>query len=397
MYSITVYYNNRALLVYLPEANSDERVIVLPTEQTGWLNNCILRFYAIEGSWRVICPEGMEWVSDNKRPFHRLISDGFNISATGNGQIIGLYCREVSRLNTKMRKYITDDCITIGSQQADIIIDDKFISEKHGKIIRTNSGFTYVDTSKNGTFINGVRVTNQKMELKVGDVLTFACGVKLSFYGETFAINSVPYIKLVDKHSVKGNVVYDEIEERQAVYKRIQRPPYFIRSIEPRKYQIEPAPEDDKDNKQSLLLTVGPSLTMSLPMLAGSFLAGASGYAKSGVIMMVTSSVLAVSWTLANHFYGKHQRQLLHSERVDDYLNRLGAFEEKVENEMGAIVEQMLLMHPSVEECYQYAIDGSNNLWRNVVSTNAFLNVRLGLGLMQLPCEIKHEEYLLNM
>ncbi len=54
---------------------------------------------------------------------------------------------------------LTADSFTVGKEGADLVLDDRFISSRHLKISRTDTGFQVVDQrSTNGTFIGPVRI-----------------------------------------------------------------------------------------------------------------------------------------------------------------------------------------------------------------------------------------------
>ena len=89
---------------------------------------------------------------------NRVISDGFNMGAAGGGRLFGLYCRNLKREDTAMRKYMTGEFLSIGKNQSDILVEDKFVSDRHCVITRGTDGYQLKDISKNGTFVNGRHV-----------------------------------------------------------------------------------------------------------------------------------------------------------------------------------------------------------------------------------------------
>ena len=78
--------------------------------------------------------------------------------------------------------YIIDDTVTVGrmfsSSGRDIKVDSPIASRTHGRFIKTDQGFEYMDMiSTNGTFINGVLYGAQRSgrsdtkKLMIGDIL----------------------------------------------------------------------------------------------------------------------------------------------------------------------------------------------------------------------------------
>lgn len=78
--------------------------------------------------------------------------------------------------------YLIDDTVTVGRMFSpsgrDIKVDSPIASRTHGRFIKTDSGFEYIDMiSTNGTFINGILYGAQRSgrsdskKLKIGDIL----------------------------------------------------------------------------------------------------------------------------------------------------------------------------------------------------------------------------------
>lgn len=391
MLSVTLYYNGSTKIVCLPDVAYSEKNIVLSTVETSWVQDCVLHFIASENIWRLCCPSGMHWNSETALPLNRVLSDGFNISAEGNGMHFGLYCRTYEREDTQFKKYELQDIITIGSENADIVIEDRFISAKHGVIISTDEGYLYRDTSKNGSFLNGRVIRNTQSELHVGDVISFACGVRIVFYGCACAINSsqcLKYIRLKVLYRPLKMPTCNRDSDLES-YTMVSRSPHFFPSANPQKYILEPVPVEGNEQKQPLLLSLGPSLTMSLPMIAGSFLAGTGGYAKSGIYMMLTSSILGSAWLIANYVYGKHAEKVKYAKRLDDYIHRLANLEHDIEQDIKNEMKRVLQMYPSAEDCACFVADKTDNIWRNRPEIDTFLEVRLGLGMLPSPCQLE--------
>ena len=55
----------------------------------------------------------MNWNSETSLPLNRVLSDGFNISAEGEGMRFGLYCRAYEREGTQFSKYELQESIRL--------------------------------------------------------------------------------------------------------------------------------------------------------------------------------------------------------------------------------------------------------------------------------------------
>ena len=391
MLTVTLYYNGCAKIVSLPDIAYAEKNIVLSAMETAWMQDCVLHFFATENIWRLRCPDGMHWNSDTALPLNRVLSDRFNISAEGNGMHFGLYCRTYEREDTQFSKYELQELISIGSENASIVIEDRFISAQHGIILSTANGYAYRDTSKNGSFLNGRVIHNAQSVLQTGDIISFACGVRIVFLGSVCAINKLPCLKGVQLKPLYRPVQIPQADASPVAepYTTVLRSPHFFPTSKAQRYVLEPVPAKNDDNKQSLLLSLGPSLTMSLPMLAGSFLAGTGAYAKSGIYMMLTSSVLASVWLVANHFYGKHIEKTKYEKLLDDYIHRLANLEHDIEQDTKNEMKRALEMYPSAADCARFVAEKTDNIWRNRPEINTFLEVRLGQGMLPPPCQLE--------
>ncbi|MDY7031853.1 MAG: FHA domain-containing protein [Thermodesulfobacteriota bacterium] len=132
--------------------------------------------------------------------------------------------------------------------------DMAIISRKHAEIRREGNRFRLVDSSTNGTFVNGKRV--DEAFLKDGDVLTFAeGGPKLSFLTKT--LESRPEPASVPEHFPSGEQVIHQAEKPHV--SKVQTRPDKVREISSQKAQVR------------LVIQYGPTLRSfnELPITIG--------------------------------------------------------------------------------------------------------------------------------
>ena len=76
--------------------------------------------------------------------------------------------------------------------EADVVVDNPYISRRHAEIRREGSGFRLVDlASRNGTFVNGVRLDGEGHWLQSGDRIEFAQGqvvLRFEAWGSTVTL-----------------------------------------------------------------------------------------------------------------------------------------------------------------------------------------------------------------
>lgn len=147
--------------------------------------------------------------------------------------------------------------------------------------------------------------------------------------------------------------------------------------------------------RQSLFLSLGPAITMVLPMLLMAQLAshyvggmGSSFYYMS-VAMSGCTAFLSVFWGLVNHGYGKYLRKREKREKEQQYEEYLKGIEEYLlscQNENRRILEQR---YPPVTELLGEEKGNVKVFWNRYYRQKDFLFLRLGVGEMNFQMQIK--------
>lgn len=111
---------------------------------------------------------------ENKKPDENPVSKNITDSTTiipGDSpqrqelHIIGLTIAVIEGNDKGTEFPITYNRMTIGRKNTDIILDDPLISRKHAEIEVLGRGYYFVKdlASSNGTMVNGVLITNQRV------------------------------------------------------------------------------------------------------------------------------------------------------------------------------------------------------------------------------------------
>lgn len=95
---------------------------------------------------------------------------------------------------TDGREYEVSDTVVIGRDAGcDVVLPSRSVSRRHGEIIASARGYVLVDSSTNGTFVNGQRVHGQQL-LSRGDVIR--CGdYEFRFYADVAAPPEPPSLE----------------------------------------------------------------------------------------------------------------------------------------------------------------------------------------------------------
>lgn len=143
-------------------------------------------------------------------------------------------------------------------------------------------------------------------------------------------------------------------------------------------------PARQEMEKQPLFLTIGPSLTMVLPMLLVTFVSSLSdgagnGYYRMGIWMTTGSAILASFWGLAGFLTRKKQEERKEQSRFHEYRSYLERAAQVMEETAVRNLDAMLHRSPSCGEILQ---SGLLYYGRSVYRTDyAFLR----LGLSEIP------------
>ena len=291
--------------------------------------------------------------------------------------------------------------ITIGKKpENDIIYNyQSMVSGNHAKIVKTARGYEIFNSSPNGIYVNSLRVDN-KVELEFGTFINII-GLHLVYLGDLLAIDTegghvqVSKTKLKEYMADESKAAVSAAELPVSVGKTLyHRAPRNYEKLDAERVEIEAPPQLTKAKQQPLLMTVGPALTMALPMLLGSFMmmyaSGSSGgksslYMYSGLIMSVSSAVIGLTWSLVNIRYQKkiekeneEQRFLAYGQYLTEKADEI---KEKYEHTEKSLVE----MYPDTSDCLKYD-ERKGILWSRNRTHVDFLRHRLGIG--DLPFQV---------
>ena len=168
------------------------------------------------------------------------------------------------------QKYSIIRCprITVGKAEGNTIRYGfmNLVSMNHCAIEAKENGHVLYNTSKNGVFVNNRRI-GSSYNLKYGDVIEIF-GLRIVYLNEVIAVGS-----RVEKFEVLRELpvypVYVSDKQRTIPKHReryFNRAPRIFPSICTEQVVIEPPTNPQFSKKKPLLLTIGPSFTMAIPM-----------------------------------------------------------------------------------------------------------------------------------
>jgi S-DNA-T family DNA segregation ATPase FtsK/SpoIIIE len=293
------------------------------------------------------------------------------------------------------------DKISIGRDSNNDIIYNYLglISANHAQIVKKNESYYIINSSTNGVYVNSNRIDKEK-ELCFGDYINII-GLHMVYLGDYLALDDKITIDINPKlksYSINDEetMILNESEETSIGKTLYHRAPRNYEIIEEGTVEIEEPPQLNKAKKQPLFMMIGPSITMALPMMLGSFMmiyasnstgTKSSLYMYSGLIMSVSSALIGILWTLINIKYQKKEEQEYEAYRLDEYGKYLIEKTDQIKDIYSDNERKLKENYPEASICLNYS-ETTNTLWSRNKTHKDFLVHRLGLGDIAFPLKI---------
>lgn len=306
--------------------------------------------------------------------------------------------------------------ITIGEGESNFIRYDyrHLISREHAEITRKGREFVITCRSSNGLYVNAKYITGTET-LHFGDYINIY-GLHMVFLGNILAVDTMdPNVEVNEKcmlvltEKAREQNAAEETEsetERKAVKTLFHRSPRIIEKIEQEPIEIEEPPKEMKSKKKPMLMTIGPSFTMAIPMLLGALLmivsARSTGNSSglmmySGLVMSMSSASVGIIWGFVNMKYQKKEEAETETHRYEAYSDYLIRKTETIKEKYVQNQNALNNMYPDTGTCMEYD-ENEPMLWNRNYTHEDFLSCRLGLGDIdfQVPIQIPKEKFRLD-
>lgn len=260
----------------------------------------------------------------------------------------------------------------------------QFISQTHATVIMTNDGMALSDFSKNGVFVNDIRV-NGKCILRFGDRIDI-WGLNMVSLGTVLAIRECDNLSIDEGRMRKGDVPSMENAVEEDSLLRYHRSPRKIGGLANETVDIESPPNLQEKTEPPLYMSVGPALTMALPMVLGSGMAvvGAgvgtnSMFMYTGIVTAVLSAAIGAAWAVVNVRYNRSQSKKDENHRFEAYGDYLVRITDSIRTKYEHNSKVMCETYPAAAQCISNGLHGQR-LWERNTNHQDFLVFRLGLG-----------------
>lgn len=410
-YILSIYSSMGLKEVLLPAMDNADYELKVSGKVFGFPHDFSVSMEIVEGQWFFVEKNNLYNIFYTDRSYlydRKPINDqdAFTILLAGDYQLFVIVKKtDHSFLVYDKYQIPVNNQIVIGSNEsADLCYQYHNLISGHPchAVIKVYNGTCVIeDYSANGTFINDIRIEKSR-QLVYGDVINIY-GLKIIFLGDFLAVNTA-----IEGLVVKTNVLNEYVQPKAEVVEEkkqsrankkdnlFHRAPRNILKIEDEPFEIEAPPAAKEVDNTPLIMTIGPSLTMALPMMLGTSMAiissqrsgaGSGAFMYTGIITALGSALLGVFWAIKNLRFQKKKRraeELKRFERYSQYLiDRSARIKEKYDNN----TESMRKMYCDPVTLCSYNRN-SIELWNRNVRHFDFLQHRLGIGEVPFQTEI---------
>lgn len=284
--------------------------------------------------------------------------------------------------------------IDIGSNDYSMIVfKNRFVTEKHAEITYEGDNAYIADmNSVNGTFLNGRLVTG-KTKLCYGDVI-YVVGLKIVYMDRMLAINNPDgncKVREIDKIEIPKYEEEDDIVDSDDTEENyFLRTPRRLFTPDTEKIVIEKAPKKQKQKRQPIIFTIGPSFTMVIPIaLAAVMSSSESGLSMGSLVMSVGAAAIGTIWAIVNVNYSKKEEAESEHNRVEHFVSYIVEIENILKNKAEYNKNVLVAQYPSSQEMLHFTTDNTRRLWEKSSTHADFLSIRAGSGDIGSPNQIE--------
>jgi len=408
-YVLTIYSRHAYKEYLLPAETNINYKIVLFKELFQLSEDIVLEMENTDGGWKFLRGKAYSLTrTDNHQDVigELLQNNDIYSLVSHSGEKVTVIVKVTTQFFRVFQKFDLDSrkFISIGTAPENTICYDfmRIVSKEHAVIRRDGGGYLLEDRSTNGIFVNAKRITGTR-PLEYGDRIN-VFGLTIIYLGKIIAVDT----SLEHLYTQSTLKPYIRDEQQPGTVKPgedahvFHRAPRYLPKLAADAIKIEAPPEPKERDRQPLLLTIGPSLTMAFPMILGSGLMiwGSSSYGGSGVFMYaglitaVSSALLGTTWSLVNLRSAKKQLREGELKRFEVYGEYLISCANEVQEKYKRNTQILQEIYISPEVCCRYD-HTSMQLWNRNRTHTDFLRHRLGIGELpfQVTIEIPQERF----
>lgn len=383
--------NNR---LYMEELGlpDDFEIPFLPEENTGSFR------YILKNN-----PENKYSVKINGEPCSKdeyRLNNGDYFEFESDNEKIKVLCISTSDVEVGYEKYEIpkDSVIFIGRNSENDIsynLNDFISRNKHVAIHVDSDGVATVEDIKRnvGVYVNGKRIYSKKLE--IFDEI-FILGLSIVYMGDYIAVSK---LKCSSRLHKKDDFTKKEITKENTQEDYFVSTPRILKSLDNYELDVDAPPSPFVEDKTPAALVLGPSLTMSLVMLASismSIRNAINGGDKASIFvssfMAVGMLAGAILWPILLRRYKRKQARIAENHRQERYTSYISEIENNlIEKQERAVRVMKETLYPSPNVLCSM-LDSEENklrLWERSYDDEDFLDVRIGVGKRPFGIQLK--------
>ncbi len=404
------------MLVYIIKTKKIQ-IFTLPLEIKGnyWINDIdenklsrsLVNIQENDKTWVLSCNYDFDlFVNGEMREKINITEDNFYfLKHRSTGEIITIFCTEIYK---NYNYFVVNDNseIIIGKSgnNCQIIYNNNLIGDQQAKLIYRNNKWQITNLNpKCNIYINSFSFNNYNLEH--GDVI-FIMGLKIIVLGGTIIVNNPAgcvSCSLMPKQieQINNNDIVEDDSTDMLVYQKkdyFNRSPRFVSKVEKIEMTIDDPPNKIKEDDTSLLITLGPMMTMSMTAIVTIYTGiNRAVTEKTGINSVLPTLIMGLAmlatmlvWPLITRKYQDKRRQQQEFKRRDKYELYI---QQKRQEIVRYITQQRQILesnYPSLESCSETILNKMPKLWERKIDDEDFLTVRLGLGTVPLDISIKY-------
>ncbi len=373
----------------LPDLEEGICHLCLECEETGLSSDLELDFQACLGRWKY----GEKFLSETG-PFYFVTPE--------KEQILLLLSERMESIASCRKIFMkAGEQVKIGKAYTNRIFYDCFslVGEIHAEIIQDGKDGVIITANQEGVYVNE-RELKGTGRLRTGDRIDLY-GLHIMILGRLLVcISFCGILRVAEDRDFWVRPEYcpgrqTQIRENSMRFLPIERSFAEKKALCCGEVEVLLPEKMVPEKRQPFLLSIGPSLTMILPMLLMAQMAehsmgeAGAGFYSVSVAMSGCTAFLAVFWGLVNQAYGRYRRRREEREKEKQYREYLRGMERRLsdcQEKNRSILQQR---YPKL--C---ALTGEKEgralvLWNRYYRQRDFLFLRLGEGEMSFQVHVK--------
>lgn len=406
---LMIFGSRASKRVELPPVTMQKWEFLLEKDMFGLDSDLIVGMTVLDNRW--CFAQSTDYaVKRGTDPYHeRHLSEGqpLTIATASGGFVLDVIPAELSSGIPVIDKYVLDarkGSVSVGSSSACSISlqGEPLLRDVH---VRLTPDHTVIGRKAwrlevgGACYVNGVASMDQQL-LSYGDIIDIY-GTRIVFLGDLLAVASAHHggvrgdvaLERASRDTIKwlSNIAAMVNSESDGGYYRPA--PREMAEYDTDEVDIEAPPSPRNAKQRSLLSTIGPSLTMVLPMALGAGLTGMGSYGP-GLIMMGGSAVGMAFWSAKSYRDQKRESREEERERQDKYRAYLDGKAKELNQSLMYNRSELFRMYPSASECADY-LPGGGAIWNRNPRQDDYGFVRVGVGERETlrPIKVPQERF----